>query len=246
MNEQKLEQFSQELMPGETSTGVDWFDARNSNDGHYGPGKSYKPQLKNSIKEKEAENTWRWSIAVACLILGIFVALLFKTYRKEGEVHTLYGQRKDLAEMVKYLQTERNKLQADLKRTRSSLSELEESVSQGKNQFATMNKQLLLARQEAGLIPVRGPGIVIKLNDSNRKPRDSDDPNYYIVHDIDLMALVNELWASGAEAISINEQRVVMTSAIRCVGPSITVNTTRLTPPYIIKAIGPSTNLETG
>ena len=87
---------------------------------------------------------------------------------------------------------------------------------------------------------------MITLDDSPRKPGPTDDPNFYIVHDIDLMALVNELWASGAEAISINDQRVVMNTAIRCVGPTITVNTVRLTPPYIVKAIGPSSDLETG
>ena len=195
---------------------------------------------------KKKKGEWQKSIALFCVILGIVVALLFKTYKSEGQVNTIYGQRKDLAEMVKYLQTERNRLQTDLANARKVIEKLEKSASKGKDEFETLRHQLMVARQEAGLTAVKGPGIIVKLNDSPLKPKMGDDPNFYIVHDIDLMALVNELWASGAEAISINGQRIVMNSAIRCVGPTITVNTVRLSPPYIVKAIGPPSNLETG
>jgi len=208
------------------------------------------------IPKKDADKTdkgdsrkfWEWSLSIgfACLLLGMVVSLLFKTYKKEGLVTSLYGSRKDLAVMVKYLQTEREKLQADLSHARQTLSDYEETASRGKNESTTIKRQLNLVRQEAGLTAVRGPGIITRLSDSPIKPKEGDDPNYYIVHDIDLLALVNELWASGAEAISINGQRVVMTSAIRCVGPTITVNAVRLSPPYIVKVIGPQDNLETG
>ncbi|MCD4785769.1 MAG: DUF881 domain-containing protein [Candidatus Eremiobacteraeota bacterium] len=197
-------------------------------------------------KKKKGEKAWRWSMGVACIILGIVVSLLFKTYRKEGISPTIYGPREDLAKMVKYLEKERNKLQTDLAQARKTIGDFEANSSKGKDRFSTLGKQLDLARQEAGLTTVHGPGILIKLNDSPIKPKDGDDPNFYIVHDVDLSALVNELWASGAEAVSINGQRLVMTSPIRCVGPTITVNTVRLTPPYVVKGIGPPKSLETG
>lgn len=196
--------------------------------------------------KKKGEKAWRWSMGVACIILGIVVSLLFKTYRKEGISPTIYGQRKDLAKMVKYLEKERNKLQTDLAQARKTIGDFEKNASKGENRFSTLGKQLDLARQEAGLTTVHGPGIIIKLNDSPIKPKDGDDPNFYIVHDVDLSALANELWASGGEAVSVNGQRLVMTSSIRCVGPTITINTVRLTPPYVIKAIGPPKSLETG
>ncbi len=66
------------------------------------------------------------------------------------------------------------------------------------------------------------------------------------MHDIDIQALVNELWAAGAEAISVNDQRIVGRSSIRCVGPTILVNTNRLASPYVIKAIGPGADIEGG
>jgi len=224
----------------ETKT-LDWLEKQETTEIELGePTPSPKPE------RKPRDLTLQWSIGIACLILGIMISLLFKTYKKQGQLPTLYTQREDLAKMVKYLEKERNKLQTDLAKARKNLREYEENTLKGRDEFTTIRKQLQFSRQEAGLTAVHGPGIVIKLNDSPIKPRDGDDPNYYIVHDVDLMALTNELWASGAESISINKQRLVMTSPIRCVGPTITVNTVRLSPPYIVKAIGPTSNLETG
>ncbi|MCE1245307.1 MAG: DUF881 domain-containing protein [Firmicutes bacterium] len=191
------------------------------------------------------EFRWQFSICIACVILGILVTMLFKTYRKEGSP-LMVSQKEELAKMVKYLEGEKAKLQADLAKARQTINEFEDTSTKGKDEFDTLRKQLLEARQESGLTNVRGPGLMIVLNDSKIKPKPDDDPNYYIVHDVDLITLVNELWASGAEAISINEQRVVMTTAIRCVGPTITVNTERLSPPYVVRVIGPAENLETG
>ena len=67
-----------------------------------------------------------------------------------------------------------------------------------------------------------------------------------IIHDSDIRTVVNELFASGAEAISINGERLVSTSSIRCVGPTVLVNNTRLSIPFEITAIGDSKTLEAG
>lgn len=192
--------------------------------------------------------SWQWSIGIACVILGIIIALLFKAYRKggEGSFVSPWDSRKDLAVMVKYLQTDRNRLQTDLEKARKTIQKYEENSSRGMQDMTMVKTRLEKYRQEAGISPVHGPGITVQMGDSPIKPGDGDDPNFYIVHDVDLLALVNELWASGAEAISINDQRVVINTPIRCVGPTITVNTVRLTPPYVVKAIGPPANLETG
>jgi uncharacterized protein YlxW (UPF0749 family) len=61
---------------------------------------------------------------------------------------------------------------------------------------------------------------------------------------VDIQALVNELWAAGAEAVSVNNQRVVTRTSIRCVGPTVLVNGVRMAAPYVVKAIGPSADLE--
>ena len=72
----------------------------------------------------------------------------------------------------------------------------------------------------------------------------TDDPNRYIIHYENLLYLVNDLRNAGAEGISINGQRIVVSSEIRCVGNVILVNTTRLAPPFEISAIGDPKALE--
>ena len=90
----------------------------------------------------------------------------------------------------------------------------------------------------AGTTDVEGEGIEILLDDSNIAKKSGENPNLYIIHDEDLLRVLNELRAAGAEAISVNDQRIVAMSEIRCAGPTISVNNVRSAPPYVIKAIG--------
>ena len=105
-------------------------------------------------------------------------------------------------------------------------------------------KELSKARYISGLNAVKGPGLILILNDSTKPTQPGEDPNLYVIHDEDLLKVINELRAAGAEAISINEQRLLATSEIRCVGPLIQVNGNRLAPPFAISAIGDANLLE--
>ncbi|GHV34792.1 hypothetical protein FACS18949_11470 [Clostridia bacterium] len=81
----------------------------------------------------------------------------------------------------------------------------------------------------AGVVGARGPGLTVTLTDR------SDT-----IHDSDLLMLVNELRDAGAEALSLNGQRLTATSEIRCAGAIVSVNNTRVASPFIVRAIGPS------
>jgi uncharacterized protein YlxW (UPF0749 family) len=72
----------------------------------------------------------------------------------------------------------------------------------------------------------------------------SEDPANFIIHDYDLRDVLNALWAAGAEAISLNSERIVTTSSLYCVGTTILCNATRLSPPYEVRAIGDPEALE--
>jgi len=96
---------------------------------------------------------------------------------------------------------------------------------------------------QAGLVGLKGPGVVITLDDSEQVRPCGAEAYFYIVHAVDLQALVNELWATGAEAICINDQRVVNRTAIGSAGPTILVNGKRMSPPYEVQAIGPAEEL---
>ena len=85
---------------------------------------------------------------------------------------------------------------------------------------------------------------VVTIDDSKIQSKAGENQNLYIIHDDDLLKVINELRAAGAEAISVNGQRLVATSEIRCAGPTLSVNNVRSAPPYEIRAIGDSTTLE--
>ncbi len=112
---------------------------------------------------------------------------------------------------------------------------------------AASDKQLGEARFLAGLTPVQGPGVVVTLNDSQKSlpsmPSGMAPPN--IIHDSDINQVVNELKAAGAEAIAVNDQRLVATSSVRTAGPTILINFTPTTPPFVVKAIGSPKTLAT-
>ncbi|MGE0493546.1 MAG: DUF881 domain-containing protein [Vulcanimicrobiota bacterium] len=181
---------------------------------------------------------------LASLLLGVVISLQFRSSR--AVVETPQGERTELIALVKSLESERNKLSAELTETRDRLGEIEAALGQGQSMNQQLNAQFESARVQAGLMSMKGPGVVVRMADSPRKPGQEEDPYFYIVHDVDIQALVNELWAAGAEAVSVNDQRIVTRSSIRCVGPTILVNANRLASPYIIKAIGPASDLEGG
>jgi uncharacterized protein YlxW (UPF0749 family) len=95
----------------------------------------------------------------------------------------------------------------------------------------------------SGMTPLEGPGVIITIDDSAKKAKMENDPNLYLVHDEDILKVVNELRAAGAEALSINGQRLTANSEIRCAGPTISVNNVRSAPPFEIRAIGDKDNL---
>lgn len=186
--------------------------------------------------------TWQVPVALACVILGIMVGLQYRT--QASSVPLQVDDRRKMLELVRALEAERNKMSAEITDLRSRVADMEASSNKLGAAGRQIQEQLNRSRVEAGLTGMKGPGIVVTLNDSPRTPPINTDPYFYIIHDVDLTALVNELWSAGAEAVSINEQRVVTRTSIRCVGPTVLVNGVRIAAPYTVKGIGPN-DLET-
>ena len=99
-------------------------------------------------------------------------------------------------------------------------------------------------RMRAGLTALTGQGVIVRLDDSTVKAKAGENPNLYLIHDDDLLKVINELRAAGAEAISVNGQRLLGTSEIRCAGPTLSVNNVRSAPPFEVRAIGDADSLE--
>jgi len=97
-------------------------------------------------------------------------------------------------------------------------------------------------RAGAGLSALHGPGLTVRLNDAPRRPDGSlpqgASPDDLVVHQQDVQAVVNALWAGGADAMTIMGVRVISTSAVRCVGNTLLLNGRVYSPPFVITAIG--------
>lgn len=91
---------------------------------------------------------------------------------------------------------------------------------------------------QAGTTALRGRGLVVKLSDSAQEPGNPEESGAYRIHDTDIQQVVNALFAAGAEAVAVNDSRLVATSPIRGAGDTIVVNFRPLSPPYRIAAIG--------
>lgn len=97
---------------------------------------------------------------------------------------------------------------------------------------------LTRARSAAGLTAERGPGLKVTLDDSTARPGPSTDVNDLVIHSQDVQAVVNALWRAGAEAVAVNGQRLVATSAVLCVGNTLLLDGTVSSPPYVAVALG--------
>ena len=95
----------------------------------------------------------------------------------------------------------------------------------------------------AGMTEVEGNGVIVTVSDSTQTDIEGDINNY-LIHDTDLLTIINELCGAGAEAVSLNNERIISTSEIRCVGPTVSVNNTKIGSPFTIKAIGDPVTLE--
>ena len=107
-----------------------------------------------------------------------------------------------------------------------------------------LNEILLRRKMQAGYQKLQGKGVIIELMDSEEEAGDGENPNNLLIHDQDILILLNDLKVAGAEALSINGQRIVARSEIKCSGATITINGTTYGQPFIIKAIGDPKQLE--
>lgn len=168
------------------------------------------------------------SIALVCVVLGIMLAVQFRATQGIRS-NVTYQRIEDLSAQLKAIEQERNGLLEEV-------HELRQKVDGGE-EFQNI-------KMGAGIVDLRGPGVVVTIDDSQKIAKAGENPNLYVIHDDDLLKVINELRAAGAEAISVNGQRLIATSEIRCAGPTLSVNNTRYTPPYEILAIGDPKTLD--
>ncbi len=175
------------------------------------------------------------SIGISLFLLAIMITAQITTMSKSETI--LQGKREnELADSLVNLQRDYDELKAKYDQNIKIVEEYQNNSSTNSTLIASMRDQISKLDLLAGTTDVNGEGIIITLFDGNT----SDS----LVHDSDILTVINELRVAGAEAISVNEQRIIATSAVRCVGSVVQINYQKVAAPFEIKAIGNAQYLE--
>lgn len=186
--------------------------------------------------------------------LMIFAVVALITWQVKGVKKTEAVSDTQLSNRVDVLQQELISVYAKNEDYKQQISTLQNDVAKYRSQISEdggateiLKEDLVRTETIAGLTDVAGNGIIVTLNDGqtgNLPENVIVSEGYGIVHDSFILSLLNELRAAGAEAISINDERVMATTEIRCAGPTISINNVKKAAPFEIKVIGDPDTLE--
>lgn len=180
--------------------------------------------------------SWQVTLSVALLGLGFLVAAQLSA---EGpRIRYTSQERAPLIETVLGLQEDQDALKVRILELRNQISATEAQLPASAAQEKALNAELERARIQAGLVQLSGFGLVFRLEDADTVGGAGSADG--LVTGRDVRIVVQELWLAGAEAISVNGERMVVSTAILDIGNTILVNSAYLAPPYEIRAIGPS------
>jgi uncharacterized protein YlxW (UPF0749 family) len=182
---------------------------------------------------------WRFGVPVVCLLAGL---LLAATHDVSGGDDIRRSDAPRLVDLVRETQQSVDRLTAERDTLAATLDTHHGGSPGADAALAAINNRSARLAADAGLDPLRGPGLVVTLNDAQRDaegrfPRDAS-PDDLVVHQQDIDAVLNALWSAGAEGIQMQDQRIIGTSAPRCVGNTLLLNGRTYSPPYVITAVG--------
>lgn len=179
---------------------------------------------------------WRLLVPLVFLLGG---ALFITSAINADGTDLRAGNYADLGSLLEQQKDETDAARAEVAELSEQVNALSEQV--GNTKVQQVQERVKALRQPAGLVPVRGPGLSVTLDDAPDDVALAGEPeeaNKYVVHQQDIQAVVNALWAGGAEAMTIQDQRVISTTGIKCVGNTVRLHGVPYAPPYVITAVG--------
>lgn len=184
-------------------------------------------------------------LGIVCILLAFAIAVQVRTVTNSGlETNATFSEGELRNEVLKWKEKyevaskELTKTEKQLEKQRKKATENDETLKEEEQELKIGNAIL-------GLTDVNGEGIEITLKDNKNVSSQTAilDMSLYVVHDIDILNIVNELKNAGAEAISINEQRITPITSITCAGNVAQINGEKVGAPFVIKAIGNTNTL---
>jgi len=180
-------------------------------------------------------------LLVPAVLFGLLVTLQWRTQAERSELSVRYNA--PLIDAASALQKEQNELKTQLAQLRARLDEIQRNASSQSGAAKELQLQLDELKASAGLTPESGDGVVVQLDDARSVSVSARDIDKSICHATDLTDIINTAWKGGAQAIAVNDERLVNSSSVYCVGSTIMVNGTLMSPPFNIAVIGPQNSL---
>ena len=182
------------------------------------------------------------TIGLMCMLLSIAIVVQLNTIKEATKiVGTSYARESLKDEVLRWKEKSEIQYKA-LEAVETELEKTRQEATRENTRGAELEEELSRANKLLGLTELTGSGVIVTLADNNEKKASEidvdDNINYYLIHDVDIWSIINELYNAGAEAISVNGQRIVGTTSITCSGAVITVNGVKMSSPFKINAIG--------
>ena len=188
---------------------------------------------------------WRLAAPMAFAMAGVLFATSAGAARG-GDLRG--GARSDVRDLIRAEEQRAGEVAQRVERLRRELAEATDRAGATDRRVAAEQSRSRDLELAAGTVPVVGPGLRVTLADA---PRSADrvlpenaSPDDLVVHQQDVQAVVNALWYGGAEALQVMDQRIITTSAVRCVGNTLILQGRVYSPPYVITALGDPQRLQ--
>lgn len=190
------------------------------------------------METKRRRSKGELAVVVVCATVGFLLAAQLRTVQLTGAADQATAVRLEtLQDLYNELTAQRDGLAEQVNQLQGELALYRDQAASGQAGSEALRAELDQLEITAGLTDVEGPGVTVILEDSASANLTGDEADY-LIHDSDLLSVINELRSAGAEAISLNGERILATSEVRCTGAVVTVNGRRYAAPYIIFAIG--------
>ncbi len=178
-----------------------------------------------------------FTIIVFSMLVGLLIAIQMKAkveYYIPATLKSLQITKNEISNISKEI----SELNKEIKIKEEELLLLENISKGDANIVDLLSEDLMYNRTMSGYNSLEGPGIEITMYDNPNEEIMGFDINDDVIHDVDILNILNDLKVAGAEAISINGERLLSSSEIKCAGPVLRINDIRIGTPFVIRAIG--------
>jgi uncharacterized protein YlxW (UPF0749 family) len=185
-------------------------------------------------------DAWRSLVVVAAALAGILFAT--SAYTARGTDLRSAG-RSRLTELITAQQRRVAQLDAEAGRLRAQVDAVTAEAARGNDRVAELARENAALAGPVGLSPLYGPGVTVTMDDAPRlapgeQRPGNPTPDDLVVHEQDVLAVINALWTGGADAVTVMGERIIGTSTVRCVGNTLLLHGNVYSPPFVVSAIG--------